>query len=200
MRQSAFSGRWSCIRNAALAVMCFVGMGPALATAADMGRTDPGYQLGPEDVLQISVWKDENLTREVVVRPDGMVSFPLVGDVPASGRTVEEVRLDLMKRLTKYIPTPQVAVSVLKVLSYKIYVLGRVNKPGEYLVGHYTDVLQALSLAGGLTPFANENDIKVIRRVNGEQQVIPFRYGDVRKGRDLEQNVLLQRGDTVMVP
>ncbi len=200
MSRSAFSCLWSNIRNAAIAVVCLAGMGPALVVAADMGRTDPGYQLGPEDVLQVSVWKDENLTREVVVRPDGMISFPLVGDVPASGRTVEEVRLDLMKRLTKYIPTPQVAVSVLKVLSYKIYVLGRVNKPGEYLVGHYTDVLQALSLAGGLTPFANENDIKVIRRVNGEQQVIPFRYGDVRKGRDLEQNVLLQRGDTVMVP
>lgn len=199
MSQSAFSSLWSYLRSAALAAIWLVGMAPIL-DAADMGRTDPGYQLGPEDVLQISVWKDENLTREVVVRPDGMVSFPLVGDVPASGRTVEEVRLDLMKRLTKYIPTPQVAVSVLKVLSYKIYVLGRVNKPGEYLVGHYTDVLQALSLAGGLTPFANENDIKVIRRVNGEQQVIPFRYGDVRKGRDLEQNVLLQRGDTVMVP
>jgi polysaccharide export outer membrane protein len=91
-------------------------------------------------------------------------------------------------------------VAVTKVASYKVYVVGRVNKPGEYVIGHYTDVLQALSLAGGLTPFAGENDIKVMRRVRGEQQAIPFRYGDIRKGRDLEQNILLQRGDVVMVP
>jgi polysaccharide export outer membrane protein len=93
-----------------------------------------------------------------------------------------------------------VTVAVTKVLSYKIYVVGRVNKPGEYLVGHYTDVLQALSLAGGLTPFAAENDIKVVRRIRGQQETFPFRYSDVRKGIDLEQNILLQRGDTVMVP
>ena len=161
---------------------------------------DPGYRLGAEDVMLISVWKDEQLTREVVVRPDGMFSFPLVGDIQAEDRTVEEIRTDLIKRLVKYIPNPNVSVAVMKVLSYKIYVVGRVNKPGEYLIGHYTDVLQALSLAGGLTPFAAENDIKVIRRVRGQQQVFPVRYGDLRKGQDLEQNILLQRGDTVMVP
>jgi len=136
---------------------------------------DPGYRLGAEDV-------------------------PLVGDVQAEDRTVEEIRAELVKRLTKYIPNPNVSVAVTKVLSYKVYVVGRVNKPGEYLIGHYTDVLQALSLAGGLTPFAAENDIKVIRRVKGQPQTFPFRYGDVRKGNDLEQNILLQRGDVVMVP
>jgi polysaccharide export outer membrane protein len=123
--------------------------------------------------MLVSVWKDEQLTREVVVRPDGMFSFPLVGDVQAEDRTVEEIRADLVKRLTKYIPNPNVSVAVTKVLSYKIYVVGRVNKPGEYLIGHYTDVLQALSLAGGLTPFAAENDIKVIRRVRGSRR-FPF--------------------------
>jgi polysaccharide export outer membrane protein len=161
---------------------------------------DPGYTLGPEDVLLVSVWKDEHLTREVVVRPDGMISFPLVGDLAAEGRTVEDLRDDLVRRLTKYIPNANVTVAVTKVLSYKVYVVGRVTKPGEYLVGHYTDVLQALSLAGGLTPFAAENDIKIIRRIKGDQLVFPFRYSDVRKGRDLEQNILLQRGDVVMVP
>jgi polysaccharide export outer membrane protein len=161
---------------------------------------DPGYRLGVEDVMLVSVWKDEQLTREVVVRPDGVFSFPLVGDVQAEDRTVEEIRADLVKRLTKYIPNPNVSVAVTKVLSYKVYVVGRVNKPGEYLIGHYTDVLQALSLAGGLTPFAAENDIKIIRRIKGQQQTFPFRYSDVRKGHDLEQNILLQRGDVVMVP
>jgi len=162
--------------------------------------TGSHYLLGAEDVIHISVWKDEQLTKEVVVRPDGSVSFPLVGDIPAAGRTVEEVQADIVKRLTKFIPNPQVSVAVTKVLSYRIYVLGRVNKAGEYMVGHATDVLQALSLAGGLTPFAAENDIRVIRRVNGEQQVLPFRYGEAKKGRDLEQNIVLQRGDVVMVP
>lgn len=162
--------------------------------------TGSNYLLGAEDVIHISVWKDEQLTKEVVVRPDGSISFPLVGDVPAAGRTVEDVQVDIVKRLTKFIPNPQVSVAVTKVLSYRIYVLGRVNKAGEYMVGHTTDVLQALSLAGGLTPFAAENDIRVMRRVNGEQQVFPFRYGEAKKGRDLEHNIVLQRGDVVMVP
>lgn len=169
-------------------------------TSGPVSQVDPAYRLGAEDILSISVWKDEHLTREVVVRPDGMFSFPLVGDVQAEDRTVEDIRADLIKRLTKYIPNPNVSVAVTKVVSYKVYVVGRVNKPGEYLIGHYTDVLQALSLAGGLTPFAAENDIKVMRRVRGEQYAIPFRYGDLRKGRDLEQNIILQRGDVVMVP
>ncbi len=150
--------------------------------------------------MLVSVWKDEQLTKEVVVRPDGMFSFPLVGDIQAEDRSIEEIRIDLAKRLIKYIPNPIVSVAVMKILSNKVYVVGRVNKPGEYMIGHYTDVLQALSLAGGLTPFAGENDIKVIRRIKGQQQTFSFRYGDVRKGNDLEQNILLQRGDVVMVP
>jgi polysaccharide export outer membrane protein len=173
----------------------------ALGAQETPPAVDPGYRLGAEDVMLVSVWKDEQLTREVVVRPDGMFSFPLVGDIQAEDRTVEEIRADLVKRLTKYVPNPNVSVAVMKVLSYKVYVVGRVTKPGEYLIGHYTDVLQALSLAGGLTPFAAENDIKVIRRSKGQQQqTFPFRYGDLRKGQGLEQNILLQRGDVVMVP
>lgn len=161
---------------------------------------DPGYRLGPEDVVMISVWKDENLTREAIVRPDGMVSFPLIGDVPAMGHTVEDVRQDIAKRLARFVPNPHVSVAITKLQSYKVYVIGRVTKPGEYLVGHYTDVLQALSLAGGLTPFASENDIKVIRREHADQRVFLFRYGDIQKGRDLNQNILLEPGDVVMVP
>ena len=182
------------------AIMIMTAASYAASNDPPVSAADPGYFLGPEDVLLISVWKDEQLTREVVVRPDGMISFPLVGDVPAEGRTVEDLRAELVKRLNRYIPNANVTVAVTKVLSYKVYVVGRVTKPGEYLVGHYTDVLQALSLAGGLTPFAAENDIKVIRRIKGEQLVFPFRYSDVRKGRDLDQNILLQRGDVVMVP
>jgi polysaccharide biosynthesis/export protein len=175
-------------------------LGGEITTRAVAAEVDPEYRLGAEDVLLISVWKDEQLTREVVVRPDGMFSFPLIGDVQAEDRTVEEIRADLVQRLTKYIPNANVSTAVTKVASYKVYVVGRVNRPGEYVIGHYADVLQALSLAGGLTPFAAENDIKVMRRVRGERQAIPFRYGDMRKGRALEQNIVLRRGDVVMVP
>ena len=189
-----------------LLMCCLLLGGHAIAAALPSGSeplpvvAEGSYLLGPEDMVKISVWKDEHLTQEVVVRPDGMISFPLVGDIPAAGRTIEDVRLELVKRLNKFVPNPHVSVLATKILSYKIYVIGRVNKPGEFLVGHYTDVLQALSLAGGLTPFASENDIRIMRRVNGEQQVFPFRYGEAKKGKGLEHNIMLQRGDVVMVP
>ena len=163
-------------------------------------NVEPIYLLGPEDMLKVAVWKDEQLTQELVVRPDGMISFPLIGEVQASGRTVEDVRSEIAQRLTKFLPNPNVTVTVLKVLSYRIYVLGRVNKPGEYQAGHHTDVLQALSMAGGLTAYASENNIKIIRRKGTDELVFPFRYGDARKGQNLHQNILLQRGDVVMVP
>jgi polysaccharide export outer membrane protein len=168
--------------------------------SAPTPAAETSYLLGPEDVVKVSVWKDEHLTQEVVVRPDGMISFPLVGDISAAGRTVEDVRLELVRRLNKFVPNPFVSVLVTKILSGKIYVIGRVNKPGEFQVGHYTDVLQALSLAGGLTPFASENDIHIMRRIRGEQFMFPFRYGDVRKGKELDQNIILERGDVVVVP
>jgi polysaccharide biosynthesis/export protein len=190
-----------------LLLICSILMGTHAFAAGPPNSSEPlpvvvegSYLLGPEDIVKISVWKDEHLTQEVVVRPDGMISFPLVGDIPAAGRTIEDVRLELVKRLNKFVPNPHVSVLATKILSNKIYVIGRVNKPGEFLVGHYTDVLQALSLAGGLTPYAAENDIRVMRRSRGEQQVFQFRYGDIRKGKELEQNIILERGDVVMVP
>ena len=193
-------------RLGALLLICSVLTGAQACAGSLPSGSEPApaadvsYLLGPEDVVKISVWKDEHLTQEVVVRPDGMISFPLVGDIPAAGRTIEDVRLELVKRLNKFVPNPHVSVLATKIISYKIYVIGRVNKPGEFLLGHYTDVLQALSLAGGLTPYAAENDIRVMRRNRGEQQVFQFRYGDVRKGKDLSQNIILERGDVVMVP
>jgi len=201
MTHRIFTMRWM---TGIVALLCLAGCSvfETAGRTAFTPETNAGadYTLGAEDVLIISVWKDEHLTREVVVRPDGAISFPLVGDVPAAGRTVEEVRADIGKRLTKFIANPQLSVTLTKVLSYRIYVLGRVNKPGEFMVGHKADVLQALSLAGGLTPFAAENDIRIMRRVNGEQQIFPFRYGEAKKGKGLEQNIVLQRGDVVMVP
>ena len=129
----------------------------ALGAQDTLPTVDPGYRLGAEDIMLVSVWKDEQLTREVVVRPDGMLSFPLVGDIQAEDRTVEEIRADLVKRLTKYIPNPNVSVAVMKVLSYKVYVVGRVTKPGEYLIGHYTDVLQAFEFSRRVDALCTES-------------------------------------------
>jgi len=158
------------------------------------------YRIGPEDVLEISVWKEDGLRREVLVRPDGGLSFPLVGEIDAAGKTAAQIREELAARLGKYIPDPVVSVSVLKIASNKIYVIGKVNKPGEFVTGRYVDVLQALSMAGGLTPYAAEDSIKIMRKEDGRDLVLPFEYGAVRRGGKLEQNVTLKAGDVVVVP
>jgi polysaccharide biosynthesis/export protein len=161
------------------------------------------YKIGPEDVLEISVWKEPDLNlKEVLVRPDGWITFPLVGNVKAEGRTAQQIHDEITQRLRKYIPEPVVTVSVKKIAGYKIFVIGRVNKPGEFVVGRYVDVLQALTLAGGLTPFADESNIRILRKnqSNNKDEVLRFNYGDIKKGRRLDQNITLQSGDTVVVP
>ncbi|MEM7292495.1 MAG: polysaccharide biosynthesis/export family protein [Pseudomonadota bacterium] len=158
------------------------------------------YRIGPEDILQISVWKEEGLDREVLVRPDGGVSFPLAGDVPASGRTPLEVQTDIKKRLERYIPEAVVTVSVKKISGYTVFVIGQVKKPGQFVLGRYVDVIQALTLAGGLTPYASESKITVLRRTGEEEEVFKFDFADVKSGRGLEQNIILRSGDVVVVP
>ncbi len=179
------------------------------ATAANAGSidpidgtvvTDPAYLIGPEDTLEISVWRDETLKSSALVRPDGGMSFPLAGDFIVAGKTAAQVRDELTTRLGKFVPEPVVTVAVVRVSSYRIYVLGRVNKPGDYQVGRNIDVLQALTLAGGMTPFASEDGIRIIRRVEGKSTAIPFQYSRIRKGLDLSQNITLKSGDVLLVP
>jgi polysaccharide export outer membrane protein len=178
--------------------------GPAAASqaaaAAQAAQAGHGYRIGPEDVLEITVWKEDGLHKEVLVRPDGGISFPLVGDVVAAGRTALDIQNEITERLKKIINDPVVSVAVEKVTANKLYVIGRVAKPGEFVAGRYVDVLQALSMAGGLTPFAAEDDIKVLRRIDGKEEVYRFSYSDIRQGRRLEQNIQLQGGDVVVVP
>jgi polysaccharide export outer membrane protein len=173
---------------------------PGAQEAPNTRTAVPDYEISPEDVLGISVWKEDGLTKEVLVRPDGGISFPLAGDLQAAGKTAQEIELEITRRLMKYMAQPVVSVTVLKVVGNKIYVMGKVNKPGEYLAGRYLNVLQALSLAGGLTPFAAENDIKVLRKQGGRDLVFPFNYSEIRKGNNLEQNITLKGGDVVVVP
>ena len=158
------------------------------------------YRIGPEDVLEISVWREETLQKEVLVRPDGNISFPLAGDMRAAGKTPAELQRELTQRLKPYIFEPTVTVSIAKLAGYRVYVLGKVNDPGQFIVGRYIDVLQALTLAGGLTPYADEDKIKILRRQNDREIVIPFDYSDVKKGSGLEQNIILKSGDVVVVP
>ena len=161
---------------------------------------DQSYKIGPEDVLEISVWREDALRKDVQVLPDGALSFPLVGDVRAAGRSVAEVRTEIGKRLEKFIPDPVVSVAINRVASQRFYIIGKVNRPGDFPVGRYIDVLQALAMAGGFNPFAAINDVKIFRRANGKLVTIPFVYSQVERGRNLEQNIVLQAGDVIVVP
>jgi len=204
-RISAFS-RMSPCANSALAIatlLLVAGLGLLAmesATAQDAGKPREPYTINPGDLLEISVWKEPDLQREVLVRPDGAFSFPLSGDIVAVGRTVEAVRQELTARLGTYIPDLVVTVTIAEIGGTKIYVIGQVNTPGQFVVNPKVDVIQALSIAGGMTPFAELNDIKILRRRNGKQTILPFRYNDFVRGRDLEQNVILEVGDVVLVP
>jgi polysaccharide export outer membrane protein len=161
---------------------------------------DAAYTVKPGDTLQISVWKEPDLQGTVLVRPDGAFSFPLVGEVDARGKTVANIQSTVNERLRKYISDPVVTVSVQEIRGNKVYVIGQVNKPGEFIVNPRVDVMQALSMAGGTTPFAGLGNIIVLRRASGAQQALRFDYTAVARGRNLEQNIELQAGDIVVVP
>jgi polysaccharide export outer membrane protein len=158
------------------------------------------YRIQPGDLLRISVWKEQDLQGEVLVRPDGGLSFPLAGDVQATGKSVEELRKELTERLKEFIPDAVVTVAIKEIGGNRVYVLGKVNRPGEFSFSRPLDVMQALSLAGGTTPYAALNDIVILRRNNERVDAIRFRYADVEHGKELSQNVLLHSGDTVVVP
>jgi polysaccharide export outer membrane protein len=158
------------------------------------------YVIQPGDFLEVSVWKEKDLQRDLLVRPDGGLNFPLVGEVIATGKSVEQLQKELASKLSKYVPDPVVTVAVKQSLGNKIYVVGKVTRPGEFVANRNMDVMQALSMAGGPTPYASVNKIKILRRVNGELKSIPFKYSRVEKGEDLEQNIVLQGGDVVVVP
>ena len=159
-----------------------------------------GYRLEPGDLLTVSVWKEPDLTSEVLIRPDAALSFPLAGDLKAAGLTVEELRTALQERVRKLVPEAAVSIAVKTPQGNRIYVIGKVQRPGDFMMVRPTDVMQAIALAGGTTPFADLSDIKVLRREGDRQSAISFHYGDVERGRHLDQNIILKGGDTVVVP
>jgi len=170
------------------------------AFSADTAPVPDGYHLRPGDLLTVSVWKETELQSEVLIRPDGGMSFALAGDVQAAGHTVKELADILQTKVREFIPAAVVTVSVKSILGNQVFVIGKVNKPGGFVLTGPMDVMQALSLAGGTTPYASPNKIKVLRRSGDHLSSIPFHYRDIEHGQKLDQDILLQNGDTVVVP
>lgn len=179
--------------------------GIAMEVLEEVAKTPEDFLLGPEDVLEVVVWRNQDLSREVVIRPDGKVSMPLVGDVQASGLTADQLAERIAERLKEFKENPVVSVSVKEVNSYNVYVLGEVSKPGKFQLKSYTTVLQAIAMAGGFTPYASRNKMKVVRNsANGEGELreihIPVHYNDVLSGKGKLGNFMMKTGDILVVP
>jgi polysaccharide export outer membrane protein len=173
----------------------------SMACAAVRAQTIPDYRLHPGDKLIIGVYDDPKLLpQEITVAPDGKIAYPMVGVLSVSGKTVEQIRSELEARLKKYISEPIATVIVTDVKGNVVYVIGQVTKPGAITMNPTINVLQALSIAGGANPYAKLDGIIIIRSSAGVQRVLPFKYGQVSAGKELQQNVLLESGDVVVVP
>jgi len=170
------------------------------AAARNVPVTDPSYKIGPQDVLRIDVWKEAEISRSVPVRPDGKISLPLLNDVQAEGLTAMELSNVITEGLKKYITNPQVTVSISEINSRRVYVTGEVTRPGAFPLLPNMTVLQALTSAGGFTQFARTKKIYVLRSESGRPAKHPFNYNDVVKGNRQEDNIVLQPGDTIVVP
>ena len=182
--------------------ICFLAAcaGPPIKEEFALGAGGDEYILGSEDVLEIAVWKEDELTRVVTIRPDGKISLPLVGDVQAEGLTAEELKEVIENSLVDYVDNPSVSVIVQQINSLKIYVQGEVANPGVLELKSNTSLLQAVSLAGGFTEWARKDRIAIIRKSGDTVISIPIDYEKILSGKDLSQNVILRRGDTIIVP
>lgn len=195
-------GRPSTTGLTLMALLC-VGISPAAAQDRTQGPTAPqgpppaGYAIGPADVLQVTVWKEPDLTRDVTVRLDGMVTIPLVGDVQAAGQAPGQVAQSVAKSLERFIEAPRVTVAVVQANSARFYVVGQVSRSGEFPLSGRTTVLHGLALAGGFKEFAKPDGIVIVRH---DQTVVPVNYKRIADGRDVSQNVVLSPGDTIVVP
>ncbi len=171
-----------------------------LTINADASGSESLYRFRPGDEIEISVWKDESLSRQLIVPPDGYISFPLIGDVAVKNLTVSDLSKVVTDKLSEYVPDATVTVILLKISDPKAYVIGKVNKPGEFIITTQTNVMQILSMAGGLNPFASAGNTVILRRQQNSIMKIPFNYKQVEKGKNLEQNIILKGGDVVVVP
>jgi polysaccharide export outer membrane protein len=188
-----------------LGLICSFCLALLLASPAGAAEDSPllsgePYLIGAGDVLDISVWKDEAQTKTVVVLPDGTISFPLIGQVVAEGKTVVQLKEELRQKVSQFMPDPVLTVIVHQVNSMLVYVVGRVNNPGRFLLSTNINVLQAITMAGGLNPFAKRDRITILREEGEKTTILPFNYDEVSTGENLAQNIRLRRGDVVVVP
>ena len=162
--------------------------------------SDPSYIIGPMDVLEIQVWKEPDFSRQVLVRPDGKITLPLIGDITASGMNTMGLKTLLSEKLEDFVSKPEVTVIVLESHSKNFYIIGKITRPGTYPMDPDMTVLQAISVAGGLAEWADKDSIRIIRRSGGKEKILPFDYDKVITGKKLEQNILLKPNDTIIVP
>lgn len=175
--------------------------GSAKAAGMSSGSAiDASYRIGIGDVLFISVWKDESLTQQVTVLPDGTISFPLIGEITVNELSLSELKAELSKRLARYIAEATISVQAIQLNSQAIYIIGKVNHPGRFMLLNNINVLQALAMAGGLNPYAKSGRIRVFRQTPKGTRILSFDYDEVAKGKHLEQNIQLKRGDVIVVP
>jgi polysaccharide export outer membrane protein len=173
---------------------------PGAQGAATAATEDPNFVIGQNDVLDISVWKEPEISRKVPVRPDGKISLPLLNDIQAAGLTPMQLQTQISEKLKKFLTEPQVTVIVAEINSRRIYILGEANRPGAYPLLPNMTVLQALSGAGGLTQFANSSKVRILRMENGKQASFNFNYKEVILGKNIDQNIVLKPGDSIVVP
>lgn len=158
------------------------------------------YRLNPGDTLRVSVWREPDLLQELLIRPDGGITFPLVGDVAVAGLTLELAQAAVKERIEKYIPDAQVHITLLSAAGNTAYVVGKVNRPGPVVLSGTVTVVQALSVAGGATVYADTDEIRILRECGGKQQTFTVNYADIERGSNLGQNIALKGGDVVVVP
>jgi polysaccharide export outer membrane protein len=178
---------------------CVVVAGAAAGAEETGSQAEKDYVIGPGDVLDIAVWKEEALTKLLTVLPDGKINFPLIGEVTAGGKTVDQLKKEMEAKLAPFVPDPVLSVGVHQVNSMLVYVIGRVNNPGRFVLNANINMLQALSMAGGLNSFAKRSEVRMFREKNGKTEIFEFDYEDVSAGKHLEQNITLMRGDVIVV-
>jgi polysaccharide biosynthesis/export protein len=204
----------SSLGNLGLIAICFAAIGTAAwaqkkkgdgkpepqSAAATNGNLQTEYRVGPGDTVDISVWKEPEVSGTVIIRPDGKISLPLVNEVDVNAKTPTEIQALLTQKLDPFINQPNVTVTVKDIKSKKVYVLGQVVHTGVFDIAQPKTVLQIITEAGGPAPFAKQKGVYILRLQDGKQQRLPFNYKEVVKGKNIEQNVMLQPGDTVVVP
>lgn len=201
MCSSALGSAWAAPQNASAPPAATNGGRTAGAPALPAGVTPPaGYVIGPDDQLSIVYWREKDMSADVVVRPDGLISLPLLNDVQASGLTPDQLRQTIAKGAAKFIEDPTVSVVVKAINSRKVFITGQVAKAGPYPLAAPTTVLQLIATAGGVSEYANKKKIVVVRKENGKEITLPFNYEDVMKGKNMAQNIELKPGDSVIVP